>query len=85
MTDTPKKFARLDETTHGQLLQYLRCGDEGPCITVMLPEWNGIEVGMTANFPDTDAGWDAAEQSLFNNDAQSVADAIMAQIDGNSQ
>lgn len=63
-------FAKLFETTLGQILAKLDQGDEGkPEVRVYFEPGEGLGLcSMSFNFTDTDKGWDQAEKILLDMD-----------------
>lgn len=79
-----EKFARLEDTEHGQCLATIGTDDEtgGAAIAIRIADRHGVEPVMTVSrFPDTDAGWKAAQSAFENFDLQKASKMLADEVD----
>lgn len=76
-----KKFAKLFETTEGQIVAILKSRDDDGCpeLRFFVKPCNGLDVcSLAYSFADTDEGWAKAEKALENVNEEMALKALHA-------
>jgi hypothetical protein len=77
-----EKFARLEDTAHGQMLITIQSGDGGPTVNFRLAERHGLEPSLLRGpWPDTEQGWAEARDIFEKTDLQQSAGELARMID----